>query len=223
MADIPSFKLSKNPILQGLLILAIFLSGYFLYLLTGYGFGVDHNEIEIFFNVLVFGVIVVGVIFLVIGRLSVMAGHGFVNDNIYAGPTLHVLIFFSALFSVFYHLEIITFPPLDFLGILKMFNIYIYNFLEVIFIFIVFILIFSWFYKWFYKKFLEKHEEIVEFLLVNKLPDLRKSIEVKNLEQIKKIRKEGDVIHKFEDRRKIVYFSRNYNLIEKKYHCILRK
>jgi len=50
MADIPSFKLSKNPILQGLLILAIFLSGYFLYLLTGYGFGVDHNEIEIFFN-----------------------------------------------------------------------------------------------------------------------------------------------------------------------------
>jgi flagellar biosynthesis protein FlhB len=97
--EIP-FGFSMTTVLNWLVILAVLVSGYFLYLIfikrKENKNSKAKNEIEIFLDVLAFGVIVVGLTASITGILSIINGHEFVNDNIYIGFGLYLIIFISA-------------------------------------------------------------------------------------------------------------------------------
>jgi len=94
--------LSKNKILQGLFVLAILVCGYFLFLLLG--IEVVKQE-EFYFVVLSLGVLVIFVICSVVGGLSILHGHDFVNTP-YTGTVLSATIIVSAFFIFLIYLRI---------------------------------------------------------------------------------------------------------------------
>lgn len=55
-----------------------------------------------------------------------------------------------------------------------------------------------------------------KILLVKEQPNLKKLMEVKDLEQIRKIVKAGNFINKYEDEKQVIYFAGNYFFKKKK-------
>lgn len=142
----PDFGFSTSTILNWLIVLSVLLCGYLLHLkIINNRRGRRREEITIFLDVLAFGIIVVGFIFIITGFLSIKSGHEFVNDNAYIGYALQVAIGFSSFFIVAHHIRVRNFPFLR-----------IRNF-EEIFLFISFILLFAFLiYKPIYDNMLKK-------------------------------------------------------------------
>ena len=213
MAEVPAFKLSRNPIMQGLLILSIFLSGYFLYLLSSsiIGPGSKIEIIEFFLIIVSFGLLVVFINGFGTGLLSLIFGGGFVGNNKFLGYVLHVIIFLSSFFIILFKLN-----ETEFLNFFCVFYFWKCDFIFYSISYIIYIAVFSIGYYIISKliHFLEKDQSV----LVIKKPGLKTGIEVRDKKELEKILGDRDIKHKFEDDNEIIYFSRNYNLIEKKYH-----
>jgi len=100
---------TENKVIQGLIILAVFLSGYFFYLELGEA-GTELKDIEIFLSVLSWGSSVVGTVYIMTGFYSRNRGGTF-TKNEYLGDALTANIGSSILSVVLYKLNLL--PNLD--------------------------------------------------------------------------------------------------------------